>query len=57
MPNDLPNVTQPADLILLRLLFYFIIVMPFGKKLKYKIFFDLYMDNFTFRNSVFTLPE
>ena len=39
MPNDLPNVTQPADLLLLRLLFYFIIVMPFGKKLQYKIFF------------------
>ena len=35
----LPNVTQQADLILLRLLFYFIIIMPFGKKIKIQDFF------------------
>ena len=32
MPNDLPNMTQLADL--LRLSLYFTIVIPFGKKIK-----------------------
>lgn len=56
MPNDLPNVTQLADVILLRLvLFYY--CNAIWEKMKIEDFFNLYMDNFTCKNSVFTLPE
>lgn len=56
MTNDLSNVTQPADVILLRLvLFYY--CNAIWEKNENVDFFNLYMDNFTFRNSVFTLPE
>lgn len=45
MPNDLPNMPQLADPLLLRLSFYFMIVMPFGKKLKCKRFFKPVIGN------------